>query len=47
MKYGHASGKKNIGSRRRLGKLTTPKPKSPTTKIRTDKKAKKSKAIYA
>ena len=39
--------KKKPGTRKKLGKATTAKAKSATTKMRADKKAKKSKSMYA
>ena len=39
--------KKNPGTRRKMGKGATAKPKSATTKLRAVKKPKKSKAMYA
>ena len=46
-KLGHMAEKKKPGTRKKLGKATTAKAKSATTKIRADKKAKKSKSMYA
>ena len=41
------SGKKMAGMKKKLGKGTTAKAKSGSMKMRADKKAKKSKAMYA
>ena len=46
-KLGKKSGKKSPGMKKNLGKGTTAKAKSGSMKMRADKKAKKSKAIYA
>jgi len=46
-KLGHMAEKKKPGTRKKLGKATTAKAKSATTKMRADKKAKKSKSMYA
>jgi len=50
MKYGKLGQKvekKKPGMRKKLGKPTTAKAKSTSTKMRIEKKAKKSKAMYA
>ena len=41
------NGKKMAGMKKKMGKATTPKAKSAMTKMRADKKAKKSKSMYA
>jgi len=41
------NGKKMAGMKKTMGKATTPKTKSAMTKMRADKKAKKSKSMYA
>ena len=46
-KMGHTAEKKKPGTRRKMGKGSTAKAKSETTKLRTVKKPKKSKAMYA
>jgi len=46
-KLGHKVDKKNPGMRKKLGKGATAKAKSGTMKMRAEKKAKKSKSIYA
>ena len=46
-KLGYMAEKKNPGTRRKMGKGATAKPKSATTKLRAVKKPKKSKAMYA
>jgi len=50
MKYGKLGkkpAKKMAGIKKIMGKGSTAKAKSATTKMRADKKAKKSKAMYA
>jgi len=46
-KMGKKPGKKMMGMKKKMGKATTPKTKSAMTKMRADKKAKKSKSMYA
>jgi hypothetical protein len=46
-KLGKKSGKKSPGMKKKLGKGTTAKAKSGSMKMRADKKAKKSKSMYA
>ena len=46
-KLGKKSGKKSPGMKKNLGKGTTAKAKSGSMKMRADKKAKKSKSMYA
>ena len=46
-KLGKKSGKKMAGMKKKLGKGATAKAKSGSMKMRADKKAKKSKAMYA
>ncbi len=46
-KLGHMAEKKKPGMRKKLGKGATAKAKSGTMKMRAEKKAKKSKSIYA
>ena len=46
-KLGHTAEKKKPGMRKKLGKGSTAKAKTETTKYRAVKKPKKSKAIYA
>ena len=50
MKYGKLGkepAKKRAGMKKAMGKATTSKAKSGTMKMRADKKAKKSKSMYA
>ena len=46
-KMGKKPAKKMMGMKKKMGKATTPKAKSAMTKMRADKKAKKSKSMYA
>ena len=46
-KLGKKPGKKMAGMKKAIGKGATAKAKSGSMKIRADKKAKKSKAMYA
>jgi len=46
-KMGKKPAKKMMGMKKKMGKGTTPKAKSTMMKMRADKKAKKSKSIYA
>ena len=46
-KLGHTAEKKKPGMRKKLGKGSTAKAKTDTTKYRAVKKPKKSKAMYA
>ncbi len=46
-KLGHKAEKKKPGTKRKLGKAMTARPKSKTTKLRVVKKPEKSKAMYA
>ena len=46
-KLGKKTTKKMAGMKKKMGKATTPKAKSAMTKMRADKKAKKSKSMYA
>jgi len=46
-KMGHTAEKKKPGTRRKMGKGSTAKAKTETTKHRAVKKPKKSKAMYA
>ena len=46
-KLGKKSGVKSLGMKKKLGKGTTAKAKSGSMKMRADKKAKKSKSMYA
>ena len=46
-KLGKKSGKKMAGTKKKLCKGATAKAKSGSMKMRADKKAKKSKAMYA
>ena len=46
-KLGKKPGKKSPGMMKKLGKGTTAKAKSGSMKMRADKKAKKSKSMYA
>jgi hypothetical protein len=46
-KLGHMADKKKPGTRKKMGKGTTAKAKTDTTKYRAVKKPKKSKAMYA
>ena len=46
-KMGKKPAKKMMGMKKKMGKGTTPKAKSAMTKMRADKKAKKSKSMYA
>ena len=46
-KLGKKSGKKMAGMKKKLGKGATAKAKSGSMKMRADKKAKKSKSMYA
>jgi len=46
-KLGKKSSKKMAGMKKAMGKGATAKAKSATTKMRADKKAKKSKSMYA
>ena len=46
-KLGKKTGKKSPGMKKKLGKGTTAKAKSGSMKMRADKKAKKSKSMYA
>ena len=46
-KLGHMADKKKPGTRKKMGKGTTAKAKTDTTKYRAMKKPKKSKAMYA
>ena len=46
-KLGHMAEKKKPGTRKKIGKATTAKAKSATTKLRAVKKPKKSKSMYA
>jgi hypothetical protein len=45
-KLGRKKTKKEMGMKKKMGKGTTAKAKSSTLKMRADKKAKKSKAMY-
>ena len=46
-KMGKKPTKKMMGMKKKMGKATTAKAKSGMTKMRADKKAKKSKSMYA
>ena len=46
-KLGKKAGVKSLGIKKKLGKGTTAKAKSGSMKMRPDKKAKKSKSMYA
>ena len=46
-KLGHMAEKKKPGTRKKMGKGSTAKAKTETTKYRAVKKPKKSKAMYA
>ena len=46
-KLGKKPAKKMMGMKKSMGKATTAKAKSCTMKMRADKKAKKSKSMYA
>ena len=46
-KLGHTPEKKKPGTRKKMGKGSTAKAKSASTKLRAVKKSKKSKAMYA
>lgn len=46
-KLGTKKDKKLAGTKKKMGKGTTPKAKSASLKMRADKKAKKSKSMYA
>ena len=46
-KMGKKPAKKMMGMKKSMGKATTAKAKSGTMKMRADKKAKKSKSMYA
>ena len=46
-KLGKKPGKKMMGTKKKMGKGTTAKAKSGSMKMRADKKAKKSKSMYA
>ena len=46
-KLGKKTNKKMMGMKKKMGKGTTAKAKSASLKMRADKKAKKSKSIYA